>query len=231
LFRIPREAIFVNVVPLELIDPTEIVEDAEAEGELTQDSDSPEASGEPVEELPDYEAIIEATEAKLDGLNAEIEAKQREIEMMIIDARAEVEAMKLNAEREAVQVKAAAHASGYQEGKSRASAELVAQRNQDAVLVDGAIKSIGEAKAKALADHEDEIVEFCFDIVRKIFGTDFERGQEELIRQALHRLGADAADVVSHGSVFDYNGETIDASFETQLRKIRDEFAKISRND
>ncbi|MDR0818062.1 MAG: hypothetical protein LBN43_00625, partial [Oscillospiraceae bacterium] len=176
---------------------------------------------------PDYEAIVEAMELKLESLDTEIKERQAEYEQIADAAQLKADAVMADAENEAEQIKSEARELGYNEGRAAAELELQELRNGDTNLVNRALQEIGEAKIQVLANQEDEIVTFCFDIVKKIFGTDFERGQEALIKQALKELGADESAFTPVDTIFDYEGQTIDASFETQLRKIRNEFTKV----
>jgi flagellar biosynthesis/type III secretory pathway protein FliH len=220
LFRIPRESV-------RIIDTTPTAEEETTELELPEES----VAAEPAEEesRPDYDAVAEAMELKLESLNTQIKVRQEELGIIVTSVQTEADNIKADAEAEAERIKADAHELGYSEGKASADLALIELRNSDKDLVNKALQEIGEAKAQALARQEDEIVSFCFDIVKKIFGTDFERGQEALIKQALKELGASESNFTPVDTIFDYEGQTIDASFETQLRKIRDEFTKIPR--
>ncbi|MDR2531012.1 MAG: hypothetical protein LBC65_05695 [Oscillospiraceae bacterium] len=170
----------------------------------------------------DYAAVIEASEIKLDSLNAEIDAKQRQLEDLIRKSESESEQLVETAKQNASQIQARAREAGYADGKAAAELELRQQRELDATLVNLALREVADAKAEALASHETEVVNLCFDIVEKIFGTDFERGHEALIRQALKSVGAGELAELPSEAIFDYDGQTIDASFQTQLRKIRE---------
>jgi F0F1-type ATP synthase membrane subunit b/b' len=260
LFRLPREQIRVTdpdelkFEPISLTNyeretlqtisdpdsealPINLSDDAEQPPQIAASSLEEQSAEQAVAELSaqlaDLNAQITANRAELDGIS---EALTEETERILNNAQAEAEAFK---EQIFADAKTAA-----EEELADAKQELANERERSMQLVENALSDLASTKPLLLAAAEDEIVDFCFEVITQIFGADLVAslsspvtppneelaGQtpsphEALLRTALRKLGADETAALPESDIFEWNGLTIDASLQTQLRKLKDAFA------
>jgi flagellar biosynthesis/type III secretory pathway protein FliH len=221
-------------------------------GSKQSDSDGANASPDPSPQ--ETELLLKQLTATIEELDAQIVAKHDELDNLEAQLAEQTTQILDNAKSEAAafeetskeQLFADAKATAEQE-LAAANQELIAERQRSLLLVENALRDLAAAKSGVLATAEDEIVDFCFEVITQIFGGEFarvpasahkssgdepmqgfNRAHEALLRNALRKLGADEAAALPVSDIFEWNGLTIDASLQTQLRKLKEELSSPS---
>lgn len=189
MFRIDRSRVHINA--------TEVVR-IYAEKEEEEEADElqpPEINEDDRDDAP-YDAEAEdgsetgiETEPTETEIEPEIEMPDA-IKAMSEQAAAEARETVFQAELDSVKIKADAEALGYKEGAKRADERYAALLSENKESLSRVISEMEAGRTKMLASMEEEIIELCFAIVRKISDVDRTKDGEifkTAIRKALAR--------------------------------------------
>jgi cell division septum initiation protein DivIVA len=221
----------VGLLNDELLDDTK--PDTEPEDAQNPDIDPAELAAEEVAK------ILETTRAEAQAAAEEIRQRARnDASALVESAKQDAESIKSTAQSEAVEMRAEAKTLGYDEGKAAAISEAEEKFKTDIAAKTRELEADFSAKLSAeteqlrsayeiqLEQLRGEALDFALSVVHKIFGENRDELYTPLIVNALTQLGiadTDTAIETDYGKVIiDAGSETIDASLNSQLERLRE---------